>query len=153
MLVLSQNPTIDIDAYTAGDAVGGLLTFDLGGYGARTINLHRAEILEDAASPVEGELELHLFTDSDIAVADDAAFSLTNTEYASGKYLGHITFSSYVATRAGGNAGAKVSIQDGLNRLLPLLKGKIYGQLVCTGTPNYNADDDLTVLMHFAEYA
>lgn len=152
MKILSATPTLDTNAYSAGDAAGGMLTFDFGRTGFNTVLLKRAELLDDAAAPDSADMSLHLFTDPTLAVADQAAFSVTQDEYNDGMYLGAIDFTSYAATPAGTNAAAVVAIRDAIDRLLPVTNGKIYGQLVCNGTPTFAATQ-LHVLLHFAEYA
>lgn len=152
MFILGQTPTLDTDAYSAGDAVGGLLTFNAGAIGSRTMILKRAELMDDAASPDSADMDLHLFSLSSMAVADDAAFSVSAANFLAGNYLGKINFSSYSATVVGTNAAGVLSIQDNLDRLIPFQRGRVYGQLVCNGTPTFLATQ-LTVLLHFAEYA
>lgn len=152
MQVIYQQPTLSTSAHSAGDCVGGLLTFDYGKVGQRTTVVKRAEILDDASSPDSAALELHLFSDSSFAGTTNEAFSLTQDEYESGDYFGFISFSSYSATYVGTNAAAVISIQDNIDKLVNLRQGKLYGQLVCTGTPTFAADQ-LVVLVHLAEYA
>lgn len=151
--IVTQQPTLDTSAYAAGDACGGLLTFNLGRDGTdKTVLLRKAELLDDAATPDEAEVVLHLFTESSVAGTDQAAFSVSQDEYLAGYYLGSITFTTYAATVVGDNSGAKICIQDDLNMLIPLNGGKVYGQLSCTGTPTFAADQ-LIVALHFGEYA
>jgi hypothetical protein len=152
MIIVGQTPTLDTNAYSAGDACGGLLTFDLGKVGARTVLLKRAELLDDASSPDSADMDLHLFTDATMVVADDAAFTVSAANFLAGKYLGKINFATYAATVVGTEANAVLAIQNNIDRLIPLQQGKVYGQLVCTATPTFAAAQ-LTVLLHFAEYA
>lgn len=155
MKIVYQTPTLDTDAYTAGDACGGLLTFDLGrAFSTDTVLLQRAELLDDAASPDSADVDLHLFTDPAMAVADDAAFTVSQADYLAGKYLGKINFATadYAATAVGTNASAVLAVKDELARLIPLTNGKVYGQLVCNATPTFAATQ-LHTLLHFAEYA
>ena len=153
MKIISQTPTLDTSIYAAGDACGGLLTFDLG-LGFKTALIKKAELLDDVVSPDSADMELHLFTDPTMVVADQAAFAVSRANYIAGKYVGKISFASadYAATPIGTNAGAVLNIQDDLNMLVPLTSGKIYGQLVCTATPTFAATQ-LFPTLHFAEYA
>jgi hypothetical protein len=155
MKIIAATPVLDTNIFAAGDALGGLLTFDLGrGSNIKTTMLKRAELLDDHASPVSADIDLHLFTDPAFVGTEQAAYSLTKAQYKSGNYLGPINFVTYAATVAGTNAGALVAIRDALDRILPVgPKGKIYGQLVVrAGTPTFAAAQ-LDVLLHFADYA
>ena len=86
-----------------------------------------------------------------MAKVDQAPFTVSQADYEAGKFLGTINFASYAATDVGTNAGAVLAIQNNLDRVLPLVKGKIYGQLsVNAGTPTYATADQLIALLHFA---
>lgn len=155
MKILGLKPTLDTNAYGAGDAVGGLLTFDFGRTGLHTIVLKKAEILDDLASPDSADLVLHLFTDPAMAKTDNAAFTVSNADVLAGKYIGSVTFAAadYAATALGDQANAVLAVKDSLNMLIPLTNGgKIYGQLQAVGTPTFAATQ-LVVRGHFAEYA
>ena len=155
MKIISQSPVLDTSAYSAGDACGGLLTFDVGrGSGIDTTLLKRAELLDDDASPDSAALDLHLFADASLVGVDQATFAVSQANYLAGKYLGKISFASasYGATPVGTNAAATLCVVDDVNRLLPLWNGRVYGQLVATATPTFAASQ-LKVLLHFAEYA
>ena len=153
MKLLSAIPTLDTDAYTAGDACGELLTFDVGP--SRTCVIKKAEVLDDGASPVSAAMVLHIFNDGALAVADDAAFSVTQANFTAGKYIGSIAIGSsdYADTPLGDNASAKLASIADVDMFVPTVQGKFYGQLVCTGTPTFAAADELAVLLHVAEYA
>lgn len=157
MLSVVVQPTITAGAYAAGDAVGGVLTFDcsgLDGARAKTGVIKEAFILDDDAAPDSAALTLHLFTDSAMAVADNAAFSVSNTDLLAGKYLGSITLgASYAATRLGSEANALLANTTGLETFVKLDTDlKFYGQLVTEATPTFNATDQLIVGATVVEY-
>lgn len=151
MRVIVQQPVLTLDAYSAGDAVGGLLTFDFD-YGSAPVLLKRAEILDDNSSPAEAALMLELFTDPNMAGVDATTFSISQADYLAGKYIGPITFPTYIDTVAGDNPEAQISIQDSLDQVIPLINGKIYGQLVCVATPTFDAADELLVGLHGTKF-
>lgn len=147
MKVVGQQPTLDTSAYAAEDAAGGLLTFNFGHLGSKSLLLKRAELLDDKSTPTEADVTLHLFTDPAMVCTDQGAFTVTQANFLAGKYLGNINFASYVATPAGTNTGAKVAIQNNIDRILPLNHGTVYGQLVTNGSPTFTASQ-LIVLLH-----
>ena len=168
MYILSQKPTIKVGAYAAAKAVGGLLTFKFPrkGAGRRTVLLKEARILDNNGTPAEADLDLHLFGNPLMAVADDAAFrpALTWVESAvessltgdsaikESLYYGKINFATYVESDLA-TAGSKIARVAAADLLLPVVGGAVYGQLQANGTPTYAAADQLIVIAHFAEYA
>jgi hypothetical protein len=154
MKLISQTPTITAGAYSAGDAVGGLLTFDLKFPSIKTALIRRVEIMDDSPTPNDANLHLHLFTDPTIAVADNAALTIPKTAWLNGQYFGYIDFAAnaWVSTIIQADAAAEINIVTP-NLLVPPANGKIYGQLQAVATPTFDATDDLTVLMWIGEYA
>lgn len=150
-MFITAIPTIDGAAHTSGDAMGGMMTFDLGSRGSKTFVLEGVEILDDASSPDSANLTLHLFTDPDMAKTDNAAFTVSQADYAAGKLLASIDMSSYAATPVGTNTAAVLAATHGLNRFITTLSGKIYGQLVDNGGYTI-ADGQLVVGLHIGEY-
>lgn len=154
--LITAQPTLDTDAYTAGDCLGGLLTFATPWTaGKRTLLLKDAFILDDAATPDEADVTLFLFADSDLAGTDDAAFAISQNQFTGGDLLipDGINFTSYSDTPIGTNAGAKLAIKTGLDRLIQTDgKGNVYGQLVANGTPTFAADQ-LIIALILGEYS
>ena len=151
MKVISVQPTITAGAYSAGDAVGGVMTFTCPG--SNTVLLKDLYLLDDDSSPDEADLDLYIFTDSDIAVADNAAFTISQAEFLAGSFIGRVNFSTYIATPIGGEANATICEKIDQNILIPVSNGKFYGQLIANGTPTFNAIDQLVLSALIAEYA
>ena len=133
--LIELNPTIDTDAYQAGDVVGGLLTLPCGPSTLRQVKL--------VDNDNEGaELSLYLFRGTPTSIADDAAFASAFTEADNRLLIDEpLVFSTYTTINnekksiKGGHAdGAGLGIEctpvDGLN---------IYAYAVCTATPTYAA--------------
>jgi hypothetical protein len=155
MKVIAQTPTITAGAYAAGDAIGGLLTFDIGdGSSIKTALLKYLTLVDNAASPVSADVDLHLFTDSTMAVADNAPLTFSTANVAAGKYLGKINFvaADYALVEMA-TSGAKACTYNTVDRLLPVTNGKIYGQLQANATPTYGSTTQLILVTHFADYA
>ena len=150
-MIRSAIPTIDGTAHSAGDAMGSVMTFDFGAFGTRDVTLEGVEILDDAASPDSADLTLYLFTDSDVAVADNAAFTISQADYAAGKVQATTQLTSYAATPIGTNAAAVLASVHGINRFITLTSGKIYGQLVNNAGVTIAANQ-LVVQIHIADY-
>lgn len=153
MKIVNQTPTLDTSAYTAGDAVGTLLTFDIG-IGFKTAVLKSLEILDDNASPDSADLDIHFFTDSSLVGVDNSAYAVTQANFTNGEYIGKVSVvaADYVATAIGTNAAAVLARKDNVDLFVPLANGVVYAQLVAVGAPTFAATQ-LHVRAHFAEYA
>lgn len=131
---VSITPTITAGAYSAGDVVGGLLTFNVG-YPYGTV---RSVILvDDAAQDVP--LKLYFFNTAPTTIADNAAFSgLAEADYE--KFIGSVAISLYdTAVNAAYVQDADVSFS---------LDSPLFAYLVTDGsTPTYAATDDITVTL------
>jgi len=146
--VVSVVPTIATSAYTAGDAVGDVMTFDTGTRLSRNMLIDQILLFDEDTQ--DEEYNLVLFSDATSGVADDAAFTVTKANRQAGKVLGivNIASSDYEDTIGGGSVAKKTK----LGLILPIVLGKIYAQLVAVATPDYTAADSLTVQMHISEY-
>lgn len=126
--------TVDTDAYTAGDVVGGLITLDVldGGNGGL---VRRVMLVDDDNE--SAEFNLHLFDSAPTTIADDAAYAPVIGDLQ--KQVGTINISSY--TTYNSNSIAIVEDIDIDYRV----DNYLYGYLVCVGTPTYTAATDLTL--------
>jgi hypothetical protein len=135
---IAQTPTIDTDAYTAGDNVGGLLTFasaarNSGGGGV----IKNMIIIDDAGQ--DAELELWLFDRTFTAGDDDDAWAPTEADLEN--CIGVITTSGETWRAAG--TPSVISVEIAMR--YDLDGTSLFGRLVTRGTPTYAATDDLTV--------
>ena len=137
-ITISQTPTVTVGAYSAGDAVGGLLTFanagrfSGGGGVAKNIIL-----IDDAGTDVA--MELWLFSETFTAMADNAAWAPSQADLR--KLIG-VVYSSDGAWAAAGTP----SINDiEISKRYDLAGTSMFGQLVTRGTPTFAATDDVTV--------
>ena len=143
-VTLALKPTITAGAYTAGDAVGGLLTFPLA---ARTNISEGGSILTDVLivddAGQDAELELWLFNQTFTAMADNAAWAPAETD------LENLIAVVSTEDSALGwlAAGTPSAINVECTRRIDLVAGgtSLFGQLVTRGTPTYAATDDLTI--------
>lgn len=144
--VISQTPTISTAAYTAKDAVGGLLTFtDAGRLAHGSGIVHAVTIIDKDAEAAE--LVLVLFDRSFTPTADAAPFDPTDADLAN--CVGKITVAASDYQAFNDNAVGQVK-----NVGLPFqtfADGNLYGQLMCTGTPTYTATSDLVVKLHILQ--
>ena len=141
--------TVTLDAYTAGDAVGGLLTSDSipqikgGGYIA-WVRLY------DAAAQSE-PFKLWCFYDAPTTIANDAAFTMVAADWAFWFTTIDIAAADYDAT--GDDVCAMVCGKDTLSddyHMFPYLAdGVMYFYLVPSATPDYAAATDLTMHICF----
>jgi len=134
---------ISTSAYTAGDVVGGLITFDVAnsmgsGY------LESVRIVDDDAE--KAELTLYLFRAAPSSIADAAPFAPTVADLK--LMIGKIVF--YAADYATLNLNATAEKHFGIDDIFfefTTDSGNIFGYLVCTATPTYTAVTDLSVIL------
>ena len=130
-------PTITAGAYSAGDVVGGLLTFDVSGAPEGSL-LTRALLVDDDNE--KPELTLYLFNAAPTTIADADAFAPAVADLK--KLITKIVFAVADYVTVNSNAYA---LKEDLNDLIPANTGYVYGYLVCTATPTYTASSDLWV--------
>lgn len=133
------NPTIDTNAYSAGDVVGGLMTIPVGrGATLRTVKL--------VDTDNEGaELSLYLYRDTPTTIADDAEFAAAVTAADIRKQIDqplvfattdYILLNSLKYAIKGGHGGVG---NTGLGIECIPVGSNIYAYAVCTATPTYAA--------------
>ena len=148
MNIISQTPTITAGAYSAGDAVGGKLTFS----GCPNDGLiHGLTIIDLSEQAVE--LDLILFEADFTATSDNGAFDVTAGE--EGRLIGSINVATTDYKDIGGLKVATVkniSLPYELTETAVTKLGRIYGQLVTPGTPTYVSTADLTVKLAVLPY-
>jgi hypothetical protein len=139
-ITIAQTPTVTAGAYTAGDAVGGLLTFAnaaraSGGGGV----IKGVVIVDDAGQDVE--LELWLFDRTFTAMVDNAAWAPSEAD------LENLIAVISTEDSAQGwlAAGTPSAIDIEVARRYDLSGTSLFGQLVTRGTPAFAATDDVTV--------
>lgn len=142
--IISQTPTITAGAYSAGDAIGGKLTFS--GCPENGI-IHGATLIDKAEQ--SAAIYLVLFDADFTAVSDNAAFSVTAGEQPN--IIGVISFAAADYVDIGGDT---VNTKMGLALPYELSSetGRVYGQLFTTGTPTYGATSDLIVKLAVLPY-
>ena len=124
--------TVTLDAYTAGDVVGGLLTIPVHNAGGGGVLRRLITVDEDAQS--EG-YTLYLFDQLPSTIANDAAFAPTIADLR--KLIGTVTIAAgdYVTVNS------LVYTIDEVDLEFTAANGNLYGYLVATDTPDYaNAD-------------
>lgn len=138
---VSVTPTIDTDAYTAGDAVGGRLEFtNAVGEHNKTGVLQSVIIIDDDQE--QNELELWLFDQAFTATADDAAFAPSDADLAN--CIGVVSTAD--GTYYNASANGVCTIRN-IGLVLNLQSTTLYGQLVTRGTEAYTAATDLTIVV------
>jgi len=133
-------PTITGGAYSAGDAVGGLLTFTnaarVSGYGGVIKNVL---IVDDAGQ--DAELELWLFDQTFTNMSDNAPWAPSEAD------LENLIV--VISTEDSGQgwmaAGTPSACDIEVARSYKLTGTSMFGQLVTRGTPTFAATDDVTV--------
>jgi hypothetical protein len=137
--VFSQTPSVSAaSAYTAGDAVGGKLTFSGVPVTGKIQGITFIDLDEEGP-----EFDVVFFGADFTATADNAAFDITAGEEAN--LIGTVNIASADFKDLG---GLKVATKAGVNlpyQLASSTGSRIYAQLVTRGTPTYTATTDVTV--------
>ncbi len=137
---ISQTPTVTAGAYSANDAVGGLLTFTnaarvSGGGGI----LKDLLIIDDAGQ--DAELELWLFSETFTAMNDNAAWDPSQADLR--KLVAIISTASGIWFDAGTESAARIEVSQRYD----LVGTSLFGQLVTRGTLTFSATDDVTAIL------
>ncbi len=130
----------NVTAYTAGDNIGGAITFPTIGPSAGHVLITSADLRYDVTAIPSGltTTRLHLYTGTPpSALADNAAWDLPSGDRAS--YIGYIDFSVFL------DLGSTLFTQvDGINKQIQLAaaSSSLFGYLVTTGafTPAANSE-------------
>lgn len=138
---LSATPTISTTAYTAKDAVGGLMTF------SNAVRASGGTCRVEAVQVVDKhqqmkDLDLVLFDRSITAPTDNAVFAPTDAEVAN--CIGVVPVAAGFYSDFSTNSVAWINSVG----LEAVLNGTdLFGVLVARGTPTYNSTSDLVVTL------
>lgn len=139
-ITIALTPTVTAGAYTAGEAVGGLLTFANAARTSGAGGLIKSLVLIDDAGQ-DAELELWLFDRTFTAIADNAAWTPSEADLEN-----LIAVISTVDSAQGWlAAGTPSAIDIEISKRYDLAGTSLFGQLVTRGTPTLAATDDVTV--------
>jgi len=145
-MLISQTPTVSTSpAYTAGDAVGGLLTFAgavLAAGGTGLVLAATALCKTPALLPI---LELWLFDATFTPTADNAAFAPSDADMA--KCLGVLPVSAWYD--AGSNS---MAVWRGAHPVR-LVGTSLFGQLVTRTAVTLGSTSDLTIAVNVSQDA
>ena len=133
--------TVDTDAYTAGDVVGGLLSFDITGFVVQGGFINKLVLIdEDNQSE---PYKLYLFRSQPSTIADDAAFAPT---------IADMKLLHTIITIAAGDYSTVNSLASAIKPKLTedfhSTTNIMYGYLVCDATPDYTNADTLQITLH-----
>lgn len=140
LISASVTPTVTAGAYSAGDAVGGLLTFTNAASGsmARVVSV---VVIDKGDQGVA--LNLFLAKETFTATADNDAINISDSDAA--KSIGCVAIATGDYVDVG---GAKIATkQVGYLGFVDSGDTNLYGQLITTGTPTYASTSDLTVIL------
>jgi len=141
---IAVTPTVGLDAYTAADVVGGLLTFAIADQGFD--GLIRGVLLTDDAAQSE-QYKLYISDALPSTIADDAAYAPTIAD------LNKLATTVVVATADWAEIGAGDFALIGgygdtqMEVAVHSDNGDLYMYAVATDTPDYVAADDLVITL------
>jgi len=137
---ISQTPTVTAGAYSANDAVGGLLTFANAGRVSGVGGVIKNMLLLDDAGQ-DATMELWLFNQTFTAMADNAAWAPSEADLR--KLVAIISTVDGAWFAAGTPSAARVEV----SQRYAVTGTSLFGQLVTRGTPTFAATDDITVVV------
>ena len=137
---ISQTPTVTAGAYSAGDAVGGLLTFANAARASAAGGVIKQVIILDDAGQ-DAETELWLFNATFTAMADNDAWAPSEADLR--KLIGIVSTVDGSWFAAGTPSAARILDVGRYD----LAGTSLFGQLVTRGTPTYAATDDVTIIV------
>ena len=135
----SVNPTLDTDAYTAVDVMGGLLQFDVSGLVINGGLINQAILIDEDSMGVGAKL--YLFEALPTTIADDAAFAPTIDDL--NKLVAVIAFSSFTTINS-----LDYSIVEDINNVFTTTNAILYGYLVTDGAANPTNADAITIRLY-----
>jgi hypothetical protein len=138
--LISQTPTVTAGAYSAGDAVGGLLTFANAARVAGKGGVIKDILIQDNAGQ-DAQLELWLFSETFTAMADNAPWAPSTADLL--KKVAVISTADGAWFAAGTPSVARVEC----SQVYHCVGEDLFGQLVTRGTPTFAATDDITVVL------
>jgi hypothetical protein len=149
VLEIVQTPTITAGAYTAGDALGGLLTFagaavTSGGKGMIT----KVVVIDNAKQ--SAPVDLVLFDQTFTATADNAAFDPSDADLANG--LGAISIANTDYDEFTDNCMATKASGQKMPFEYDLAGTSLFGQLVIRNGDTYAAVNDITIKITVRRY-
>ena len=143
---IQVTPTITLDAYTAGDVVGGLQTFAVSSV-APVHGYIRSLLITDDDSQAE-QYTIYLYEEAPTTIANDAAFAPSVADL--NKVIGTIVVATADWTADVGSTGidwAMLGGHEDKEMWIPFFGKNVYAYLVATDTPDYAAADDLVLTM------
>ena len=143
---ITVTPTITAGAYSAGDAVGGLLEFENAASVYSQSGIIRNVIVTDKGKQ-SALLNLFLFNRTFTPTADNGAFTVSDADLLN--CIGVVNFVAANWFLAADNAVAVASYQNPnfWFKLQDPGDASLYGQLVAVGTPTYTSTSDLAVTL------
>jgi len=135
----SVNPTLDTDAYTAGDVMGGLLQFDVSGLVINGGLINQAVLIDEDSIGLG--LKLYLYDALPTTIADDAAFAPTIDDL--NKLVAVIAFATFTTINS-----MDYAIVEDINNIFVTTNGLLYGYLVADGASNHTNADAITIRLY-----
>jgi hypothetical protein len=143
---ITVTPTITAGAYSAGDAIGGLLEFENAASVYQQSGIIRNVVITDRAKQSVA-MNLWLFNRSFTPTVDNAAFTPTDADL--DNCIGVINFvaANWFPAAASSVATTTALIPPFYFKLQDPGDASLYGQLVAVGTPTYAATNDLSITL------
>ena len=135
---IDQTPTITVGAYSANDALGGLLTLANAARATGLGGVVKDMLICDNAGQ-DAEIELWLFNETFTAMGDNAAWAPSEADLR--KVVAIISTGGGAWFAAGTSSVARVEVSQRYD----CVGTSLFGQLVTRGTPTYAATDNVTV--------
>lgn len=142
MVRLAATPTVSLVAYTAGDAVGGLLTFSSAArYSGGSVRLESVQVLDKGEAM--GAVDLFLFDRTFTAPTDNAVFAPTDAEAAN-----CVCVVRFAAATEEFTADVNDVWHKQVGTSFPLNGSDLFGALVARGAFTLTSTADVTVSLN-----
>jgi hypothetical protein len=136
------NLTVATSAYTDGDVVGGLLSFDVSGLSVNGGILNKI-VMIDEDSQAE-PYKLYLFNAQPTTIADDAAYAPLIADLQKLNAVVSIAAGDYTTINS-----MDYVLKSDINEVIHSSTNTLYGYLVATGgTPDYTNADTLQITLY-----
>jgi len=139
-ITIIANPTVTAGAYSAGDCVGGVLTFAAAARATGDGGVIKDVVIVDDAGQ-DAQLELWLFNQTFTSPGDNAAWAATEAQLHNLVAVITSVDGSWFAT------GTPSVLVVEASQQYTCAATSLFGQLVTRGTPTYVATDDISVVI------
>lgn len=146
---VTATPTITAGAYSAGDALGGELTFE----GMPSGYVIQSVMVIDKGNQ-DAEIDIFFFSEDFTPTADNAAFAPSAADLENCIGVVNIPAANYFNAGTNGHVAyvGGLSMPSGSTESDGAASSRLKAQMVVRGTPTYTATDDIIIKIGYLPY-